>query len=278
MKLTWKLGLAVSILICGGGLLLLASNATDHGAEEDIPGRGIQALEPFGNVLAEMKNDGEREALDSMQKPPTKREIAVHEAFAGDPRLIALSIEEAAWLDRHHYPKAADLTEAESIDPRHLAGTRDPRLMTIAGSAFMKRGMNFRAMSSHLGAGTHGALYSYQQGAIAERALYEERFGPTDVDTAGVLRARLEVALVLGDHTTQYLLDTSMADVEAMASPRHVQSQAREFLRSIAEDARLQGLPPPTVDPRPNAAQWKDLYRLSRSGAAGDLVTVYERE
>ncbi|SET89732.1 hypothetical protein [Stenotrophomonas indicatrix] len=281
MKFTWKatglLAVLVLVLVCGGLWLL------DSYVEGDVDSlqsahQADPLLQPYRGAMAGMKAQRDADALASMKKPPQQRKLTVREAFAGDPRLIALSVEEAAWMDRHHYPKAADLAAAESIDPRQLAGTRDPRLLTMAGSAFKKRGEYMLAMSQNFDAGAHGALYAYQQGAVAERALYEERFGPTNRDTAGVLRARLEVPLALGDHTVQYLMDTVMADVDAMASPKHVQIQSREFLRALAEDARLQGLPPPSVDPRPNAAQWNELYQLSRSGAADDLVTIYERQ
>lgn len=278
MKFTWKAASLLAFLICGGGLWLLDSYVGEDVDPLQSADHEDHLLQPYSNAMAEMKAHRDAEALASMKKPPQQRTLTVREAFAGDPRLIALSVEEAAWMDRHHYPKAADLAEAESIDPRQLAGTRDPRLLTIAGSAFKKRGEYMLAMSQHFDAGAHGALYAYQQGAVAERALYEERFGPTNRDSAGVLRARLEVPLALGDHTVQYLMDTVMADVDAMASPKQVQIQSREFLRALAEDARLQGLPPPSVDPRPNAAQWNDLYQLSRSGVADELVTIYERQ
>lgn len=278
MTFTWKAGALLALLVCGGGVWLLGSSVNDDADAGQRAPHGDQGQQPYSDAMAQLKAQRDASALASIRKPPQQRRLTVREAFAGDPRLIALSVEEAAWMDRHHYPKAADLAEAASIDPRQLAGARDPRRLSMAGAAFRKRGQYLLAMSQYFDAGAHGALYAYQQGAVAERALYEERFGPADRDRAGVLRARLEVPLALGDHTVQYLIDTEMADVDAMASPRHVQIQSREFLRALAEDARLKGLPPPSVDPRPNAAQWNDLYQLSRSGAADDLVTLYERQ
>lgn len=278
MTFTWKAGALLALLVCGGGVWLLGSSVNDDADAGQRAPHGDQGQQPYSDAMAQLKAQRDASALASIRKPPQQRRLTVREAFAGDPRLIALSVEEAAWMDRHHYPKAADLAEAASIDPRQLAGARDPRRLSMAGAAFRKRGQYLLSMSQYFDAGAHGALYAYQQGAVAERALYEERFGPADRDRAGVLRARLEVPLALGDHTVQYLIDTEMADVDAMASPRHVQIQSREFLRALAEDARLKGLPPPSVDPRPNAAQWNDLYQLSRSGAADDLVTIYERQ
>jgi len=219
---------------------------------------GTRALKTASNVIA--------------------RQTSVQELFAKDPRLLALSADEAAWLDRHYYPTREDLDSLASLDTKALRGTRDPRLATLLGLALVERKQLSGATAVLMGAAAMGSIYASEEAAVAERMLVQERLGVGKPDLDAVYRARLEVARILGDHTVQFLIDRDIAEFDMAARGADVQRHTTEFLRHLGDDAQLRRIPAPGLDPRPNGAQWSDLYQLHRAGGGADVITVYERK
>ncbi len=193
----------------------------------------------------------------------------VRAMFSGDPRLIALSEEEAAWLDRHHYPTQDDLDSLSKIDIDALRGTKDPRQAMLQGLALVKKGEVAGGLSVLDKAAALGATYAYGEGAIAAHLLMKQRLGGRNLDSDNILMARLEVSRILGDHTVEYLIDTHLPDYDSRRNAYAVQRHVTEFLRQLGMEAQLLGVPPPGPDPRPNAELWRDLYELYRLQQAG---------
>ncbi|MBW7940386.1 MAG: hypothetical protein H3C63_16740 [Candidatus Omnitrophica bacterium] len=98
----------------------------------------------------------------------------VHEIFSGDPRLIALSEEEAAWLDRHHYPTQDDLDSLSKTDVDALNGTKDPRLSMLQGLALVKRGEAASGVGILNKATALGATYAYGEGRLRTISLWNK--------------------------------------------------------------------------------------------------------
>jgi len=190
--------------------------------------------------------------------------------FSSDSRLIALSADELQWMERHHYPSQQELEALDAIGLDVPMGRSDPKLETLRGLALLKNGREIGAITTLTEAGAQGAIYAYQQAALAEYALSERRFGKSaQVDT--VLRARLEVAKILGDYRAEELIRTYLPEFDERAYAYGVQLQTAEFMRQIGESTQLRGLDPIGPDPRPNEKAWADLRKLN---AAGESVQV----
>ncbi len=184
--------------------------------------------------------------------------------FSRDPRLLALSEEEAAWLDKHYYPTQEDLDSLSGIDVDALSGTKDPKLAVLQGLALIEHGQLSAAASVLDKATALGSIYAYEEAAIAEYNLMNERLGGSSLDGQNILMARLEVARILGDHTVQYLIDTHLPGYDVRRNAYAVQQYVTEFMRQLGENARHLGVQSPGTDPRPNAELWSDLYELYR--------------
>jgi hypothetical protein len=184
--------------------------------------------------------------------------------FSGDPRLLALSEEEAVWLDKHYYPTPEELDSLSGIDVDALSGTKDPKLAVLQGLALVEHGQLSAAASVLDKATALGSIYAYEEAAVAEYNLMNERLGGSSLDGQNILMARLEVARILGDHTVQYLVDTHLPGYDVRSNAYAVQQHVTEFMRQLGENARHLGVQSPGTDPRPNAELWNDLYELYR--------------
>lgn len=209
-------------------------------------------------------------AAESLQRGEVDEKAIAESLFASDPRLVALSEEEAEWMKRHYYPTPEDLANLSSIDTEALAGTKDPRLATLQGLALLEKGETMGGISVLNKAAALGSIYAYQEAALAEYELFLERHGNDPVgDMRNLLMARLEVASVLGDHTTRYLVDQHLGSHDRRRHAYAIQLQVNEYLRQMGSEAQLLGVTPPGPDPRPNSGLWNDLYELHRLSQTG---------
>ena len=187
-----------------------------------------------------------------------KVEMPLRDVLAGDLRRVALSNEEAEWMRRHGYPTEKEISGLDTLDTTALGGSRDPHLATLHGMALARKREFFAATSVLQAAATLGSTYAYEEGAITEYRLMLERFGPS-MDNDDVLRARLEVARVLGDYKVDYLVDKYLPSYPMQERADNVQAHVAVFLGKLGEDAQLRDLPVPGPDPRPNAQAWQKL-------------------
>jgi hypothetical protein len=262
------------VALAGIGYLLWPSDRREVDTAET---KQAPTLKDYAEADRHFREENAGSAEGKVISKVTSRQIFVRDLFATDPRLIALSAAEAAWLDRHYYPTPKDLEGLASLDTNAIRGTRDPKLATLQGLALVEQKQISAATAVLMGAAAMGSIYASEEGAVAERQLVRERLGSGNAQLDAVYRARLEVARVLGDHTVQYLIDRDMPDFDMSAHGADVQRHTTEFLRQLGDDAKLRGLAAPGIDPRPNGAQWMDLYTLNQAGGGGDSVTIYER-
>jgi len=233
---------------------------------------------PVGGIQEPARSEGTDIGLPASLglKDSAFRQMTVQELLAADPRRIALSIEELRWLQRHAYPSDRELALVAMMDTRPLRGNKDPRQSTLQGLALLQQGDPAAGAALLLGAGAMGAIYAYEEGAIADHALMEQRLGKS-VDLDDVLRARLEVAKVLGDHRAEWLMAKHLPSYPMPERAEHVQRHATEFLRQLGQEGQLTGMSVPGMDPRPNRDQWIRLQELVDHGASRS-VEVYRLE
>ena len=174
-------------------------------------------------------------------------------------------------MRRHGYPTEEEIAGLDALDTKALRGSQDLYLATLHGMALAKSGELMAAMSVLRGAATLGSTFASEERAIAEYRLVLERFGPS-MDNDDVLRARLEVARILGDYKVDYLVDKYLPSYPMQERADNVQAHVAVFLGKLGEDAQLRGLPVPGPDPRPNANAWRKL----REDAARDPTATVD--
>lgn len=179
-------------------------------------------------------------------------------------------------MQRHYFPGDAALESLAGLDTGPLRGTNDPMLATLHGLKFMQEEDWGVANAVLHRAATMGSIYAYEEAAIAEYRLGLERFGAS-IDNDDVLRARLEVARILGDYKVDYFVDKYLPNYELQQRAHNVQRHVTVFLAKLGEDALLRGLPIPGPDPRPNAKAWQKLREDAKRDPAA-RVDVYVLE
>lgn len=266
--------LIVVVLAIGlalGGILMFRSKevALDHAPPQALVNASRQYAEPGAAVVGSAA--GRIKVTDGV-----RQQIAVRELLQGDTRRIALSVDELDWLRRHAYPSDHELASLETLDMQALRGNKDPLLSTLQGLALLQQGNAGAGAAMLLGAGAMGAVYAYEEGAIADHALMQQRLGKT-VDLDDVLRARLEVARILGDHRVEGLIAKHLPGYPLSERAEFVQQHTAEFLRQLGQEARLAGVSISGPDPRPNLDQWKALQKRDSSGKP-NMIDVYRLE
>lgn len=268
MKIIRLILLAVLV----GALSFAAFRFYSHGNENDAPANGAvpvagsetePPVESGINPEASPATRHETRPVVVLERGAADDDAMARELFSADPRLAALTADEAAWLAKHNYPTEEDLARLSEVDTKALKGTKDPWLATLQGLALQKQEGGRSGISVLSKAAALGSIYAYQQLALAEYEYSLAEFGgDRNGDSANILMARLEAAKILGDHTTQYLVDRYLPAYNYQRNAYTVQLQVAEFLRQLGAEAQLLGLPPPGPDPRPNAGLWNDLYEL----------------
>jgi len=219
---------------------------------------------------------GTRHGSSRAQVNIRRVEMTLSDVLSGDPRHIGLTNEEAAWMRRHGYPTNKETTGLDTLDTVPLRGSRDSHLATLHGMALATKGDFLGAAGVLYGATALGSTFAYEEGAIAEYRMGLERFGPS-IDSDDILRARLEIAGILGDYTVDALIDKYLPSYPMHERAYYVQRHETVFLGKLGEDALLRGLPIPGPDPRPNAKAWQKLREdAKRDPAARVYVYVLE--
>lgn len=194
--------------------------------------------------------------------------------------LMALSPDEAAWLDRHGYPTPEEMEMLSSHDLRALEDAmrnrRDPKAAALVGHRRLLDGDIDGAWSAFAAGSELGSLYARQEMALIATqrltGLPRDSLSQADQGNLMVMVAQLEVAKLLGDHRAQDYIDRYASTLDWKRYGKHVLTQTAEFMRQYGEGARARGERPLGPDPRPNADAWS---RLSSDPNA--MVTVYER-
>lgn len=197
------------------------------------------------------------------------------------PTLLALSRDEARWLQRHGYPTASEMERLRSFDVEQLEtalrNRKDVRAGALLGHRLLLDGDVAGASSAFSAAAAFGSLYARQQMALVNTmdltGLPMDRLGEADQASLGVMVAQLEMARLLGDHRAKAYIDRYASTFDWKLYGRNVMNQTAEFMRQYGEFARAVGRRPAGPDPRPNAELWSSLG--SDPNAA---VTVYDRE
>ena len=255
-------------------VLLGASACTDTDSE---------ALDLASDDSAESAVIADAQVATAGEKSATSRfkTVAASEVLgSGHPSLIALSVEEAQWLDRHGYPTREELAQVRSYDVDLLESAmrnrKDVKAAALLGHRRALEGDLAGAASAFSAAASQGSLYARQQLAIANMqditGLPDDRFSEADPGALVILMAQMEMTKQLGDHRAQTYIDRFGEGFDWNTYGRHVLNQTGEFMRQYGENARAVGMRPLGPDPRPNADLW---HKLRDDPSA--MVTVYQR-
>jgi hypothetical protein len=208
--------------------------------------------------------------------------VSARELLASESStLLALSPEEARWLDAHGFPTAEELAAVASMDTEALEAAvrngRDARAAALLGiQRLLADDLHGASVAFAVGS-SHGSLFAREQLAIVDlqRAvgLSREQLANTFMhDQLAVFAGQIEVAKMLGDHRAQVYLDRYAGAMDASRHADDVLRHAAEFMRQHGEDARVRGVAATGPDPRPNAGLWKEMQERP------DMqVAVYDR-
>lgn len=267
------LAVVLALLVSAGAAYITLAGGTsetvadDAGAPSSPP--SLDAYKEAATDLARARSRAASARLTGMQV----RTVSSSTLFSGDTRLIALSPDELEWMQRHHYPTQKELEAPYSGNLGAPLGMPDPKLETLRGLALLKNGREIGGIAVLTEAGAQGAIYAYQQAALAEYAMNVRELGKSRETDTG-LRARLEVAKMLGDYRTDELIRAYLPDYDDRANAHALQLQTTEYMKRIGESTQLRGLPPVGPDPRPNQYAWADLQKLNATGESVD-VEIY---
>ena len=268
MKTTIVISLACSFF-------LLGLSACSNDSAEEVDQRAA-ASEVHDDSLPFRSRGVEQDGAEAPSRDAPGSQVL----GARHANLLALSEEEAAWLDRHGYPTQAELDALLTYDVDDLSSAtrnrKDPKSAALLGHRLMIDGDLDGAWAAfEVGAGL-GSLYAMQQVAIvsAQRAtgLPTENLAQADQGNLGVMVARLEVARMLGDHRAQVLIDRYAKNFHWDVYGKQVLAQTAIFMDQYGEYARARGERVRGPDPRPNADAWANLEKDPNG-----LVTVYTR-
>lgn len=261
-----SIAIAVTLL---GIAVIIAATVGRTGREHEP---AVKPAAPASNLPRQAGGADGRIAA-TPQPPYTVNRVQSSQLINEDHRFVALSPDEVVWMQKHHYPSAADLASLGSLRTEDLAGTRDARLATLHGLALLARGEKVGGIAVLTRAATLGSIYAYEEAAVAEYELTKERLGDS-AHLKNALRSRLEVARIMGDDRVDYLASRYLSSDDSQRAAASVQPQTTEFLRQIGSDASLLGIPAPGPDPRPNQRAWQDIRSLGTAGES-EAVDVY---
>ncbi|WP_369936162.1 hypothetical protein [Xanthomonas tesorieronis] len=263
------LGVLALVLIAG-----VAAYSYKHVAPESSGGHVDGAPRQLGEYTA-----AEKELRQAATKKQSfaPRKVAVGDILAGDTRVVALSEDERAWLENHHFLTRAEIEAAKSIPDETLKKSRTDALsQTLWGLRLLDRGDTTSAASVLENAASHGSIYAYEEAAVAQlKQQIQNNRGDVDQSTQNAFRARMEVAKIMGDHRADALFSEYFPSYDSQANAQAVQTQTTEFLRQLGANTQAQGTTSAGPDPRPNADLWANLQKLQATGGSADLISVY---
>lgn len=240
-------------------------------------------------VQAKVAAESDRDKSAALPNNPLARapDTTVQEHVPGSevlsaehPDLLALSADEAAWLDRHGYPTAEELDALQTYDVNELESAMrnrgDPKSAALLGHRRVIEGDLSGALAAFSKGAHLGSLYARQQLAIVSThratGLPIDELAQADQGNLGVMVAQLEVARMLGDHRAQALIDRYTTNFYWDDYGKHVLTQTAIFMDQYGEYARARGERAKGPDPRPNAEAWEALQEDPNA-----LVKVYTR-
>lgn len=195
---------------------------------------------------------------------------------AANPELLALSADEAAWLDKHAYPTPEELQLIDTYDTQALEDAlrnhRDAKAGVLLGHQMVARGDLDNAASAFRVAARTGSLHALQQHAIVELERVRARGGDASGMT-GAFVARMEMSRMLGDHNADFLIQRYAPDFDRRRHAAGILAQITEFMRQRGSDAQVRGIPSVGPDPRPNGQEWRRLEVSTEL----DEFQVYDR-
>lgn len=199
--------------------------------------------------------------------------VSIAEIKNSDTRLIALSPEEAAWLDAHYFPTPAEMANLQNYSTEELLHRmrelKDPKAAALLGARRMMDGDIAGAFSAFASSADLGSIYGQEELAVVMpmKALHGR---PLTNDARAGIVAGLEVAKILGDHRATELMRKHAPNLDRNVYGNDIQLQVTEYMRQIGSSAQSRGVKAPGPDPRPNAHLWERIDDAS----AGDTATV----
>lgn len=193
---------------------------------------------------------------------------------AAHPEILALSSDEAEWLDKHAFPTVQELEAIHSFDPEmlelRLRNYRDPKAGVLLGHQLIEQGEFRRASYVLSAAAKTGALYAHQLHGVATLLEWRSN-GNGTLDPIFV--AYMEVARMLGDHNVDVLIRRHAPKYDPARDAHWVLQQAGTLMHQRAMDGKLRGIPAAGPDPRPNEQEWRRL----QAADGLDKFEVYDR-
>lgn len=187
---------------------------------------------------------------------------SIAEIKNGDTRLIALSPEEAAWLDAHYFPTPSEMENLPNYSTEDLLHRmrelKDPKAAALLGARRMMEGDTSGALSAFASSADMGSIYGQEELAVVMpmRAIHGR---PLTNDARAGIVAGLEVAQILGDHRATELMRKHAPNLDRNVYGNAIQLQVTEYMRQIGSSAQSRGAKAPGPDPRPNAELWKKI-------------------
>lgn len=264
-----------AFVLCLGGILMMSAGCDGDATPE---AESTQASAKPGRQVA--RTSSARISGTDSDTYAEKYVPASEVLNAEHPALLALSAEEAAWLDRQDYPTSKEMDALLTYDVEELtSATRNQKSRKAAvllGHRELMDGDVEGAWAAFSTGANLGSLYAMQQLAMINThqatGLPMEDLAEADQGNLGVMVAQLEVARMLGDHRAQALIDRYSVNFDWDHYGKHVLRQTGIFMDQYGEFARARGEPVRGPDPRPNAAAWDQLKQDPDA-----LVKVYTR-
>jgi hypothetical protein len=265
-------------VVLGALALALIAGVAAYSYKQGAPEASEVAADGTSRQLGEYTAaEKELRRLATKKQSSAPKEVAVGGILAGDTRMVALSADERAWLESHHFLTKEEIEAAKAIPDEALKTSRtDARSQTLWGLRLLDRGETTSAASVLENAASHGSIYAYEEAAVAQlKQQIQNNNGDVDQSTQNAFRARMEVAKIMGDHRADALFSEYFPNYDSQANAQAVQIQTTEFLRQLGANTQAQGTASAGPDPRPNADLWANLQKLQATGGSADVISVY---
>jgi len=282
MNLLKRTGLGLLLVLTAAAWLWWEMHTSDRNQTTGHAERG-ETSQPSANNAREATTTGQlREAPGPMSSkhgpdmaPPSESIVVTVNEIQTNPNaiLLALSREEAVWLDRHGYPTEEELARVsflslQELEQRHDNG--DHKATVLLAHKYIEEGDLNMAFAAFGDAAQKGSIYAREQAAIVNR---DRNTDPALAHAFVGFALDMELARIFGDHRVDALIRRELpAGAVDVYVREGVLASLPAQLQLIAEDARMRGVPMPAPEPRPNA----DLWNQIDAGSVTE-VTVYAR-
>lgn len=201
------------------------------------------------------------------QADPAAQQIARTEVLYSDPAFTALSTAEFAWLKRNGFLTHEQLRHLFALGETELLNRSrekgDVAATTALGLLRLRNGDSRGAILALDRAARSGSLYAIEQLAFAELNDFQTDSlsrDSTSEDSALVqFVARMEQARIMGDHRVDYYINRVASGLDRNRYGNQILQQTTEYMRQMAEDSAIRGVPSHAPDARPNIDQWQQI-------------------